>query len=625
MSADGEKDGGQDGALTNELLSRQALSSSPANVLKYPPHREMFYSCDRYNKTEIDGAVTDGRVQRILGRWTMLVTWETDVGGARVPCRTVYIVDFHSRSGGDRFNFAGISHFDYAWPSVGASFFGHCIGADDWGRGLPTYYTFTKAFDGPTPPEFYQVRMDSDGRTLIGVRDSDSHFSSPNKAWVIMKKDIAPEVMVYYPSREELIVDRTSALKHFMLSAVWHQVRRQCRPMLFANRQMKRMSRILYLTGKESISTLTIAEKMEHICLINTLVPADLHFLSYKSLEPTNTQLTRDLRRPTGVPSHIPLISPRVGFLLIEWLVPEHRRRVRFELPEARRPRDPSLPSETTRTTSFGTSILPERSLLFSGNDSVLNVAPVIPPKPEPESPMWQDRRWEHPTILREPEYIVIQPRTRTPSQWSTSVYSSDRSVPSAHGRARSSPRSPSQVSTSVQPQTEPSSSTRRSQTPSVLPSLSGGRPHHYGPPPVIPDPPPVLPPGAIYVPSFPFERGPSRIISSGLSSRSSSPSSNPPPLSDTPSPPVIPGRLEHGITILPPKFGTIEENSSPPREPSRESVKDRGDLHTVHAIQIVLGMFFVFFVACLTIVCVFVYYSGGSLTISLERKGREL
>ncbi|KAI1798085.1 hypothetical protein LXA43DRAFT_7935 [Ganoderma leucocontextum] len=596
----------EDSALTDELL-RQAFSSSPTNVLKYPPHREVFYSCSQYNKTEEDIAVTDGRLLRILGRWTMLVTREADVDGTRVSCRTVYIVDFHSRPGGDRFNFTGISHLDYAWPSVGASFIGRCVGDDDWECGLPTYYTFTKTFDGPTPPEFYQVRMDSDGRTLIGVRDSDFRFCSPNKAWVIMKKDIAPEVMVYYPSREELIADRTSALKHFMLSAVWHQVRQRCRPMLFAHRQMKRMARLLYLTGKKSISALTTIEKMEDIYLTNTLVPADLYFLSYKSLEPKNTQLTRDLRRPTGTPSHNALVSPRVGIMLIQWLVPEHRRRVRFDLPGVHRTRDPSLLLETTGISTFGVVPPAARSLLFSGDDGIPvipPVTPVIPPviPPKPDSPMWQDHRWDHDSVFKEREFIVIHPRTRTPSQWSTSMFSSEQSDLPAHGGERFGH---GRSSTPLEPKTEPSHTSQTLSGPWL--NGSGVRPRARFPEPRIlpaPVPPPFVSPPNI-VPPVPTPSSPS----------------------DSPSPAVIPGRDEDDIIVLPPGYLPANEQDGlrPMAEHPRDFVEGRGDIMTVHAIQVVLGMFFVFFVACLSIVCLFVYYSGGSLTISLERKGREL
>ena len=571
----------------------------------------------------------------------MLVTWETVVDGTRLPCRTVYIVDLHSRRGGDPVNFTGISHFDYAWPSVSASLMGRCTGADDWGRGLPTYYTFTKTFDGPTPPEFYQVRMDSDGKTLIGVRDYDSRFSSSNKAWVVMKKDVAPEIMVYYPSREELIADRTSALKNFMLSAVWHRVRQRCRPMLFAERQMKRMARLLYLTGKESISALTTIEKMEHIWLANTLVPADSHFLSYKSLEPKNTQLTRDLRRPTGAPSHVPLISPRAGLQLIQWLVPEHRRRVRFELPGARPPRDPSISLRTTGAPTFPSTVPPvfERSLLFGHGDTP-TIPPVIPPRPD--SPMWQDRRWEHPTIIREPEYIVIQPRTHTPSQWSTSGFSGEQSVGLQAHSAHGGRSSPSRFSTPLSPpETKPLQS-RIARTPSA-PFLGGAMPRRFepgtppmpvmppAPPfvrravPVIPPqvgPPPELPPGFVpIIPPPPFAPPPRIISTPSLPTpRSSSPLDSI-PLPPSPPPPIVPGRLEDEISIpAPPAHDSRKADSVPsPREHFPR------DLQALQAIQTVLGMFLAFFVACLSIVCLFVYYSGGSLTIALERKGREL
>lgn len=64
MSTRCEVDASEDTVLSDELL-RQAFSSSPTDVLKYPPHREVFYSCDEYKKTGEDTTVTDGRVLRM--------------------------------------------------------------------------------------------------------------------------------------------------------------------------------------------------------------------------------------------------------------------------------------------------------------------------------------------------------------------------------------------------------------------------------------------------------------------------------------------------------------------------------------------------------------------------------
>lgn len=129
--------------------------------------------------------------------------------------------------------------------------------------------------------------------TLVGEKYTSKSFGPGHSAAVIMRRDIPPETMVFYPHPEQLATSPApypARLRwRFALSAVLHQVRqRLCSWSLIRERAFRRQ-RFLFLVRCSLASPLGLEAdlELEKLDIANSLIPADYHFLAYRSLEPS--------------------------------------------------------------------------------------------------------------------------------------------------------------------------------------------------------------------------------------------------------------------------------------------------------------------------------------------------
>lgn len=155
--------------------------------------------------------------------------------------------------------------------------------------GQRTYLITTTCNSGAVAPSYFKATFDADGTTLIGEQDVSAAFTTPGpKPYVVFKKGVSPETMLFYPTPSALATNRPVALWRFAIDAVLYDVRRCLFSWDFLRERRDRKQRLASLLHAVSSKGTALPSEDAAECtrLLGLATPADLHFCAHAALEP---------------------------------------------------------------------------------------------------------------------------------------------------------------------------------------------------------------------------------------------------------------------------------------------------------------------------------------------------
>ncbi|KAI0656707.1 hypothetical protein C8Q70DRAFT_311165 [Cubamyces menziesii] len=253
-------------------------------ILKYPCFRNEFYAIDWERYTSHVPECPEGDPLRpLLGCWTGR---QISNDNERIRAST-FVYNFQmSRHGEPGKAIASPAISTASWfshPSVSGEFAGTTPEGE-------LQYVVTIACDSVQAAMFsLRLTLSKDGTTLYGEQDDLGSFKQPShKPQVIMKKGVAPEAMIYYPSPTALRLAKAKSLWDYAISTILYDTRRRRFSWEFIRERRDRkrlLSSLLY--AEASNGYLHTEDDWERARLLNITLPEDVQFFAYAALEPT--------------------------------------------------------------------------------------------------------------------------------------------------------------------------------------------------------------------------------------------------------------------------------------------------------------------------------------------------
>ncbi|KAI0371099.1 hypothetical protein BV20DRAFT_211321 [Pilatotrama ljubarskyi] len=249
----------------------------PMAVLKYPPHTDEFYPQSDDGFDGRDGTNVSKDVEPLSGRWVVVRVQET----VSTTYRDISVLHFHPSST-DAHKVIAIPLLERAWLCTRVTFTGEFSGRTKDGR--PMYNISETSNATFIPDTSYKVTLDNDDSTLRG-----EHALAPSGPviQVVMKKNISPEIMMFYPAPSALRKNRAADLWRFAISAVLYDIRRRLFSWAFIKERRDRKRLLTSLLYARSMNGgLHPDDQEEESQLLKLTTPADRHFYEYALLEP---------------------------------------------------------------------------------------------------------------------------------------------------------------------------------------------------------------------------------------------------------------------------------------------------------------------------------------------------
>ncbi|OJT06672.1 hypothetical protein TRAPUB_2475 [Trametes pubescens] len=252
-----------------------------ATTLKYPPHFENFYP-ESDDGVESDGTDIIEDLRPLLGYWVASRTHEAD----EMLHRDVFTFTFHI-SPTDSSKVVAISRLLRSRLCTLQTMTGEVSEVTDCGQ--RTYLITTTCNSGAVAPIYFKATLDADGTTLAGEQDTSAAFTTPgHKPYVVCKKGVSPETMLFYPTPSALATNKPAALWRFALDSVLYDVRRRLCSWNFLQERRDRKRRLVSLLHAviSKRTALPSDDAAECTRLFGLATPADLHFYAHAALEP---------------------------------------------------------------------------------------------------------------------------------------------------------------------------------------------------------------------------------------------------------------------------------------------------------------------------------------------------
>ena len=279
---------------TNLSTTGLTAARTGTEILKYPPFHEELYpehSDTLYyikDDSDVDLPVNSmyamrpcsshaGLIHRhnSLGEWSGILNYPEEFAMEYSGLRT-FNLRFHTSNKKNRF--VACPKLYFPWSCTRADVTGSYTTTPDG----TVAYSFSIAFNVESlKSEHYRMSLSPDNSTITGVCGFEEDLSDPRVVTpVTMKKDIPPDVMVFYPTAEELSRNKARALWRFATSATLYQVQQRNFSWRFIKARLNRRRRLadLWLRYSRNVP-LSNAEKAEYIDLTRLATSADLHFI----------------------------------------------------------------------------------------------------------------------------------------------------------------------------------------------------------------------------------------------------------------------------------------------------------------------------------------------------------
>ncbi|KAI0325305.1 hypothetical protein GY45DRAFT_1261077 [Cubamyces sp. BRFM 1775] len=253
-------------------------------ILKYPCFKNEFYSID-WGSYANNNTICLGKdpLRPLLGYWAGRQSYN-DNGRIRASTFACNFQVFKHGEPGKAIASPAVSSASwFSHPSVSGEF----AGTTSDGQ---LQYVITIACDSVQAAMFsLRVTLSEDGMTLYGEQDDLGSFRQPSqKPQVVMKRGVAPEVMIFYPSPTALQFTKVKSLWTFAISAILYDIRRRRFSWDFVRERRDRkrlLSSLLY--AEASNGYLHTEDDWERVRLLNITLPEDVQFFAYAALEPT--------------------------------------------------------------------------------------------------------------------------------------------------------------------------------------------------------------------------------------------------------------------------------------------------------------------------------------------------
>ncbi|KAI0356357.1 hypothetical protein OH77DRAFT_1503798 [Trametes cingulata] len=249
----------------------------PEVVLKYPPHFEEFYpeSEDGFEGSDLSNPSEN--IKPLLGHWVVVRLQDT---GSTIY-RDISVFDFHP-SPTDSNKAIAIPLLERPWLCTRVTLTGVFVGTNEDGR---TMYDIVDTSNATFIPDVScKLALDDDGTTLRGESEL-GPFGSP--VHLVLKKNVSPETMMFYPAPAELRKNRPATLWRFAISVVLYDVRRRLFSWAYIKERRDRkrlLTSLLYARSRNG--TLHPDDQEDEWRLLDFTTPADRHFYEYALVEP---------------------------------------------------------------------------------------------------------------------------------------------------------------------------------------------------------------------------------------------------------------------------------------------------------------------------------------------------
>ncbi|KAI0665677.1 hypothetical protein C8Q78DRAFT_995382 [Trametes maxima] len=215
-----------EGEVDAEVAHDCENHESTEKILKYPAHLDTFYpeSEDGIKSYCVETSCARCRTFRSLGHWAGFQVHSSAEG---LVNRNTFTLDFHP-SPDDPAKVVAVPLLDMPWMCTRATVTAKFASTDDKGNRT---YVVTKSYNTSTLQGWgFKVTLSDDSLTLGGEQDgSISPMASLTESYLVLKRDLTPEIMVFYPTPSALRTNMAAARWRFAISAVLDDVRRhQC-------------------------------------------------------------------------------------------------------------------------------------------------------------------------------------------------------------------------------------------------------------------------------------------------------------------------------------------------------------------------------------------------------------